>query len=539
MAALLLSFGLMMTGCDSGGDSDSDDPINAAEYLEIKDGVTGAAGTAATFTVTVNKPLEATKKATFTKVATAAVEYIGGTGGATAVLQAVAIKNALNDATGAKYTATVGTTAGTDDHIITLTQKTPYGQVEAANKPAVEIVPYNAPPASDRTATITAAEDDTALVVIATGGTLKSNLNVYIKTDGSTPKSTVTVTAATDTNLGTVVSGGVTVTPKTDRLVITGLSVDASGGDHKLASGNNEVKVVLKADAQQSGASGVAAHTHSGTPVVVPPETADPPAYVVVATASAVSAATKIHYASASKVLNYHVTNGSLVTETLDEDFDAALIAVLTVLEATDTIQFGADGVVTDIGVLAASPTAAKVTAALGFADAVTLGDDLSLTADFAVPAGKTLTIAAQKTLTVEATATLDVSAAGAAIVITKHASAGSVILLPKSGSAANGGGAAIKFTAGTAHAQSQGTANSTTVGTSVGAATVFTFAGTTGTDITTLPNASTGEAVIDGELQAATVATDDVSSKGKIVLNGNANNDATISAATEFETSS
>jgi hypothetical protein len=117
MAALLLSFGLMMTGCDS----DDPPPPSAGDYFSIDAWDAGSAGTRATLTVTVKKALEADKKATFTKVAgdptDAPVEYIGGTGDKDA--QATAIKNAINDKSGTLYDATVGT--GATANIITLT----------------------------------------------------------------------------------------------------------------------------------------------------------------------------------------------------------------------------------------------------------------------------------------------------------------------------------------------------------------------------------------------------------------------------------
>jgi hypothetical protein len=259
---------------------------------------------------------------------------------------------------------------------------------------------------TDKTATITAGGSDTALVVIGTDGELKTGLKVYIKTDTNTPKSTVTVTTATDASLGNLVSNAVTVTPKTDRLVITGLSVDAAGGNDKLASGNNEVKVVLKADAQQTADSGVAAHTHSGTPVVVPPETATPPAYVVVATAGDAGAETKIHYASASKVLNYYVTSGSLVTKTLDEDFDADLIAVLSILGTGDAIQFEGTTGAADTITFSTAPTVPKLQTALDAVSAsattptVTLGGSTQTTT---IGASDTVTIPAGVTVTVDA----------------------------------------------------------------------------------------------------------------------------------------
>jgi hypothetical protein len=216
--------------------------------------------------------------------------------------------------------------------------------------------------------------------------------------------------------------------------------------------------------------------------------------------------------------IKYRAASSATEAISLDADFDAKLITVLGALAAGDKF------VVTDdtrtfesISFLnVAAPTVAKLQTALVTALNGAAG------AKYTAAAGKTL----------------DLSATGAAVVITSHASAGSVILLPTIATpAADGGGAAIKFTGGSTHAKSQGTANSTTIGTSAETSpTAFTFAGAAATDTTIL---TTSAAVIAGELQAATVVTDDAATKGTIRLNGNSSNDATISAATKFETAS
>jgi hypothetical protein len=477
------------------------------------------------YTVTVKQSVPATNKAVFTNVADAAVEYIGGTGDKEA--QATAIATLLDAATGTLYDAAVGT--GATANVITLTALAN----GAKTKPEVKVENYTAPVFNDVTgetaANVTAG--DTALAVTATGGELKTGLKVFVSTDGGT----VTITTATSVDGAIATGSTATVAQDGLKIIVKGLTAAADSpnnttGTPKLKS-SAKAAIVIKGDAQTTQVTSVTATT--GKPVAVVAQ-----AYTV---GDGTTNDTIKFTAGTPNKVKYNHSGGTAVSDTnLDADFDAALIAVFTHtalgLTGTDTITFGAGGVVSAIGVVA-TPTAARLTAAFGFAPAVTLGVDLTLTDNFAVPAGKTLTLAAQKSLTVAAGKVLDLSATGAAVVITKDGSFGSVILLPKEGALADGGGAAIKFTAGTTHAQAKGTVNARTVGTSLGATTVFTFAGTTGTDITTLPTAATGEAVIDGKLEAATVVTANLSANGKIVLNGNSSNDATISAAIKFET--
>jgi hypothetical protein len=356
MAALLLSFGLMMTGCDSGGDSDSDTTINAADYIEITagvTGVTGSPGTAATFTVTVKNPLEATKKATFTKVATNDVVYIGGTGGTAKEAQATAIAAALNAAPGAKYDAAVGTTVGTDDHIITLTQKTPYGPVDAANKPAVAVTAYTAPVTNDvsTAAAIDVAENDTALAVIATGGSLKTGLKVFISTDGAT----VTITTATSVDGAFAPATGATVAQDGLKIIVKGLAVAAANptnnnGATALKSGSGTVTVTLKGDAQATQVTSVAAKT--SVPVVL----GDQAAYEFVSGATA--GADKILFAT--NPLSLQISNGAATP--IDADIDAELIGYLTALKAVLTSASvgtfkvaGGAGAITEIATVAAA----------------------------------------------------------------------------------------------------------------------------------------------------------------------------------------
>jgi hypothetical protein len=251
-------------------------------------------------------------------------------------------------------------------------------------------------------------------VVIATGGTLKTTLYVYLKTTG-TPASEITITgtALTGADLtaaGAALGNGVTVTPKTDRFVITGLTAaDSTGGVTTLLTGTDKVKVTLKADAQQSGASGVAAHT--GVPVVVLEDSAG--GYTVVAAASGVGAnLAKLHYDSTSKVLKYNeTTTNAETTETLDEDFDAALIAVLSNLVPTDTVEFDANGNANAVVFTIAPTAAAKLQAVLdnvgGTTPGVTLGGSTQTTT---IAAGSTVTIPAGVTVTVDAANILSVA---------------------------------------------------------------------------------------------------------------------------------
>jgi hypothetical protein len=314
-------------------------------------------------------------------------------------------------------------------------------------------------------------------------------------------------------------------------VVITGLTAaDTSGGTDTLVEGTDKVKVTLKADAQQSGATAVAAHT--GVPVVVPPETADPPAYVVVATAGDVDDVTKIHYTSASKSLKYQTTgDGSATTKTLDEDFDAALIAVLSNLVNTDTVEFDANGNANAVVFTIAPTAAAKLQAVLdnvgGMTPGVTLGADTTIAADVAVPAGKTLTIAASKTLTVSAAKTLTL-AAGATVTLPDTA----ILTLAKT--------ALITLADNTSVINVGATANNKFAikGDSTGASTLT--AGGTGSETVSLSGIAAGSTIL-GSANSATLAitgndaeiavaaatngltidavTVDVSAKGKITI--------------------
>jgi hypothetical protein len=97
-----------------------------------------------------------------------------------------------------------------------------------------------------------------------------------------------------------------------------------------------------------------------------------------------------------------------------------------------------------------AAPTVPKLQTALDNSASVTLGVDTT------IAAGSTVTVPAGVTLTVAAGKTLDLSATGAAVVLEKHANT-AIVLSPTIDSlAADGGGAAIKFTAGTTHAKSK-----------------------------------------------------------------------------------
>jgi hypothetical protein len=96
--------------------------------------------------------------------------------------------------------------------------------------------------------------------------------------------------------------------------------------------------------------------------------------------------------------------------------------------------------------------------------------------------------------------------------------------------------GAKIKFTSGTAHAVAQSGATSAQLTATADAATNLKFgSGTTGTHITTT---NTTPAVINGNLEAATTTSGNATD-GTITLTGYSSSDATISAATTFETNS
>jgi hypothetical protein len=258
----------------------------------------------------------------------------------------------------------------------------------------------------DRTFTIqgAAAGTDKFLKIVADSGVINSDAVLYFKNDGT--EVLVTKTPPSDGTTTYTANTGFTLKGEATKFIsdaaVTVVADGSTPSAGQLLAGN--VKITLKADAQDAEAPVGGISAGFGKPTVVTVESAGAGYTVDDGTTNAT-----IKYTSGTKELKYKETNSSAVTATLDADFDVDLIAVLGALEATDTITFGAGGAITDIGVLAASPTAAKVTAALGFAPAVTLGNNLSLTADFAVPAGKTLTVGAGNTLAVAAGATVTV----------------------------------------------------------------------------------------------------------------------------------
>jgi hypothetical protein len=259
------------------------------------------------------------------------------------------------------------------------------------------------PPASDQIATIDVTAGDTALVVIATGGTIKNTAKVFIKDDGSA------VTITNESTLSGATELGAGIEKKNDRFVITGLTAaDSTGGTDKLVEGTGTVTVMLKVDAQQSAATGVAAHT--GVPVVI-----DAQEYTLGSIAEdkiAFTPATTSPPAPAK--VNWHVNGGSATGDTpLDPDFDADLIAVLGALAATDIVVFEASNVVDEITFTAAPTAAAKLQTALTAVAAgstnksVTLGGSTQTTT---IGAGSTVTIPAGVTVTVGAGNILDVA---------------------------------------------------------------------------------------------------------------------------------
>ncbi|MDR2494190.1 MAG: hypothetical protein LBD24_03095, partial [Spirochaetaceae bacterium] len=371
---------------------------------------------------------------------------------------------------------------------------------------------------------------DTALKITGTTTTASfkdgAGIKVYVKDTGKE----ALITDAASAPTGYAAPSGTPVliaehdaTSGKPVLWVKGLDAAATPAPSgKLLSGTSDITVKIAVGAQDGDVGAVAAA--SGKPVVIVAQE-----YTVGNGED--NNTIKFTAGTPNKVKYDH--GGTDVGDTnLDDTFDAALIAVLTVLEATDTIQFGAGGgAITDIGVLAASPTAAKVTAALGFAPAVTLGNDLSLTADFAVPAGKTLTVAAGKTITVAAEKVLDVTNGS---IVLKANAATAIVLSPKNAAAADGGGAKLTFTGGSAHAVAKSGATSAQLTATADAAANLKFAGAGGTHITNLDNST--PAVINGSLVAGT-STGGNATDGTITLKGYASADVTISATTTFET--
>jgi hypothetical protein len=396
MAALLLSFGLMMTGCDSGGDSDSDSgpTINAADYIDIAVDTAGAENTAAVYKVTVKQAVPAANKAVFANVADAAVEYIPALGGETTKeAQATAIATALTGAAGAKYTAGIVDTSGEAPFFL-LTANTP-GVITAA--PDKDVANYEAP--QDKTAAIAAALTAGDNAVKITGVTVANafkdddTVKAYIKNDGTelfiTTESSTPSVYAPAANAVFIADRGANNVPV---LWVKGLPAAATpvtAGTSLLSGGSAGAVSVKITGAAQNGDVGDLTPV-SGTAVVLP---AGVKTLIAFGAASANEVSLK---GGNGSQIHYHNGTGD-VTATLSATFDTQLSAVLAatgLLAADDEITVGAKGIITGAELIA-GPSAAIISTALGVVDNVTIGLNTTLAATDVVdiPAGKTLTL--------------------------------------------------------------------------------------------------------------------------------------------------
>lgn len=177
---------------------------------------------------------------------------------------------------------------------------------------------------TDQTATISVETGHTALAVIPTGGALRAGYKVFISIDGSE----VTITNAEGITGAIRVSETKVSESESGTLLVKGLAAAApdSTTGSKLKSGTESVRVILRADAQSRGASGLSAKT--GIPFVLP----DGGQYEFVG--AGLAGEDKLDFTSSPAILKYQ-NGSSLRTATLDAEFDEAVITALTALRAT------------------------------------------------------------------------------------------------------------------------------------------------------------------------------------------------------------
>ncbi|MDR2494447.1 MAG: hypothetical protein LBD24_04390, partial [Spirochaetaceae bacterium] len=212
MAALLLSFGLMMTGCDSGGGSD--DPSESPDdYFVITRTNPGSStgGDYAVFTVQVKKSL-AGKQVEFANVAAGNVTYTNADADTTIASQTTALIGFFTTQA-TKYGAAVeGTT--TDTVKLTATENPP-AEIPVANGPkVVDVTDIPAPPPEDTWLPPAASGEDGVFTVVADADSVTAVGEIHYaagtvtywttekvtKTIGAGPLQTLLLTlAATDT----------------------------------------------------------------------------------------------------------------------------------------------------------------------------------------------------------------------------------------------------------------------------------------------------------------------------------------------------
>jgi hypothetical protein len=402
MAALLLSFGLMMTGCDSGGDSDSNTGGGGGNEITIVQTTAGIAADGgvtavkAVFTVTVNKDL-AGKVATFTNVADDNVVYKPATADNTKAKQAAAIAVLFGDGGTAPAGAIYDVAYTASAEFFTLTQpEGSEGPVAEADLPKVTVT--DAPRDVTGSLTATAAADDGKYVkLLVEGGDFDPNAAVYFKKDGTEILITSgTAPSSTDyTGAQNFTSGGA------GKLISDAVvAVKASPTSGQLQQG--DITLTLKADAYTGTVTAITAGF--GGKVVVNANTGT--AYTV---GDGDTTNNTIKYtAGTPATVKYKYGTNAVAAQNLDPDFDGALIAVLSNLTTGDKVTFGAGGVIASAE-FATAPTAAKITGAFGGTDELIISASTTAITTVTIPANKTLSaVAASLTTGGAATITVD-----------------------------------------------------------------------------------------------------------------------------------
>jgi hypothetical protein len=407
MAALLLSFGLMMTGCNSDGGSDSNTGggggneitiVQTTEGIAADTSVTPAvAAQAAVFTVTVNKDLTG-KVATFTNVADDDVVYKPATDETTKAAQAAAIAVLFGDGSGTPPAGAIYEVAYTANaESFTLTQKSgDEGPVAEAERPDVTVT--DAPRDVTGSLTTVAADDGKYVKLLVEGGDFDPNAAVYFKKDGTEILITATATDAPTTTYTAAqgfTSGGA------GKLISSAMvAVKASPTSGQLQQG--DITLTLKADAYTGSVTAITAGF--GVKVVVNDNSGT--AYTV---GNGTSSNTIKYTAGTPATVAYNHGGSNVTAQNLDPDFDGALIAVLSNLVDGDKVVFDTNtaGVIASAE-FATAPTAAKITGAFGGTDELIISASTTPITTVTIPATKTLSAVAA-TLTTSGAATITV----------------------------------------------------------------------------------------------------------------------------------
>ncbi|MDR2494177.1 MAG: hypothetical protein LBD24_03030 [Spirochaetaceae bacterium] len=379
MAALLLSFGLMMTGCDSGGGSDDPPPPKPDTSVTYR-------STATISTVPYTFILEVVKA----PAAGASIRAYTPAATDTFVLYAGPTASFGDDYDKVEGTVEASDTAG---EVTTLTLTTDAADtITATISAAGGLTSLNGAIGSVTIAETTALTPVLPLealggATIAITGTMKS---------GSTL--TAAVSAITPAAAGNGIKSYQWLRNGTPIEDATALEYDLLGDD---------VGATLKLRLTVLGYTG---HVDSDATVTITEGfKLAANTYTVVAAESNVDAATKVHYATSTQLLTYFTSSST--TETLLQD--TSLDKVLSGLSAGDTFVVDSNGLITAVtaGVTTAPDAAALTSVLAGVANSgtVTLGMTTTLDESLTVPANKTLN-AADKTLGTSGTETVTIN---------------------------------------------------------------------------------------------------------------------------------